>query len=81
MRDLRSYYQRPAIKLNKLIKAICREENSGYNVTYDETFFNDDNPYWSKTFVALPLLTSNDYSDDTSTSGLSNVRQMDTDDS
>lgn len=81
MRDLRSYYQRPAIKLNKLIKAICREENSGYNVTFDPTFFNNDNPYWSKTFVALPLLTSNDYSVDTDVPGSSNINQMDTDDS
>ena len=60
MRDLRSYHQRPAIKVDMLIKAICREENSGYDVTFDETFFNDRNPYWSKTFIALPLLTSND---------------------
>lgn len=76
MRDLRSYYQRPAIKLNKLIKAICREENSGYKVTYDPTFFNDNNPYWSKTFVALPLLTSNDYSTDTDVPGSSNIQQV-----
>ena len=61
MRDLRSYYQRPAIKVNKLIETICREENSGYQVNLDPTFFNSDNPYWSKSFIALPLLTSNDY--------------------
>ena len=76
MRDLRSKYQRPAIKLNKLIKAICREENSGYNVTFDESFFNADNPYWSKTFVALPLLTSNDYAEDTNIPGTSNISQL-----
>ena len=44
-RDLRSYMQRPAIKLSKLIESICREENSGYKVYFDETFFNVDNPY------------------------------------
>lgn len=77
MKDLRSYYQRPAIKVNKLIKAICREENSGYNVTFDPTFFNDSNPYWSKTFVALPLLTSNEYEE--STEDLSSVQVFDYD--
>lgn len=56
MRDLRSYQQRPAIKLSKLIETICRKENSGYEVTFDESFFTEANPYWSKTFVALPLL-------------------------
>lgn len=67
MKELRSYYQRPAIKLSKLIETICREENSGYQVEYDKTFFNDENPYWSKTFVALPLLTSNDYDTESDT--------------
>lgn len=56
MRDLRSYQQRPAIKLSKLIESICNKENSGYNVTFDTSFFNEKNPYWSKSFVALPLL-------------------------
>lgn len=79
MRDLRSYYQRPAIKVSKLIESICREENSGYKVTYDPTFFNKDNPYWSKTFVALPLLTSNDNVTDEEIGGLTNIYQTDTD--
>lgn len=57
-RDLRSYMQRPAIKLSKLIESICREENSGYKVYYDESFFNTNNPYWDKVYVALPLLGS-----------------------
>lgn len=57
-RDLRSYMQRPAIKLSKLIESICREENSGYKVYFDETFFNVNNPYWDKVYVALPLLGS-----------------------
>ena len=61
MRDLRSYHQRPALKVSKLIETICREENSGYEVTFDPTFFNENNPYWSKSFIALPLLTSMDY--------------------
>lgn len=77
MRDLRSYYQRPAIKVSKLIESICREENSGYKVTYDPTFFNKDNPYWSKTFVALPLLTSNENTTEDEIGGLTNIYQFD----
>ena len=76
MRDLRSYRQRPAIKLDRLIETICRKENSGYDVTLDKAFFNKNNPYWSKTFVALPLLTSNDYDakdDDFSSVGMLNT--------
>lgn len=56
MRDLRSYMQRPAIKLSKLIETICRKENSGYDVIFDDSFFNHSNPYWDKTFVSMPLL-------------------------
>lgn len=58
MRDLRSYMQRPALKLSKLIETICRKENSGYDVIMDPDFFNYSNPYWNKAFVALPLLGS-----------------------
>lgn len=43
--DLRSYKQRPSIKLSKLIKTICRKENSGYEVEFDPKFFNKENPY------------------------------------
>lgn len=55
MKELRSSRQRPAIKVSKLIEAIC--DNSGYEVEYDPTFFNDLNPYWNKTFLTLPKLT------------------------
>lgn len=58
MRDLRSYMQRPVLKLSKVIDAICREENSGYKVNFDPVFFNDSNPYWTNAYIALPLLGS-----------------------
>lgn len=58
IRDLRSYMQRPALKLSKLIETICRKENSGYDVIFDDSFFNNSNPYWSKSFIALPLLSN-----------------------
>lgn len=63
-RDLRSYKQRPAIKLNKLINTIIRKENSGYDVELDSEFFNSSNPYWTDSFVAFPLLGSNNQSND-----------------
>lgn len=63
-RDLRSYKQRPAIKVNKLINTIIRKENSGYDVELDPEFFNNSNPYWYDSFVALPLLGTNNQSND-----------------
>lgn len=69
MRDLRSYLQRPAIKVSRLIEAICREENSGYRVQFDSKWFNDDNPYWSKAFVALPTLQTTIDDNDSEVSG------------
>lgn len=67
MRDLRSYMQRPALKLSKLIKAICNKYNSGYDVVFDNDFFNSNNPYWNNTVVALPLLGSNEENEDKNT--------------
>lgn len=59
MKDLRSYLQRPALKMSKLISA-CQNpiNNGGYDVILDEDFFNDDNPYFTDSWIALPLLTS-----------------------
>lgn len=59
--------QRPALKLSKLIKAICNKYNSGYDVVFDNDFFNSNNPYWNNTVVALPLLGSNEENKDSNT--------------
>lgn len=57
--DLRSYMQRPCLKFNKLFNALCDSDNNGgYSVNLDNTFFNENNPYYSKTYMALPLLPS-----------------------
>ena len=58
MRDLRCYKQRPALRFESFIKAICNPENNGgYEVELDEpNFFNRENPYYKKTWIALPLL-------------------------
>ena len=57
--DLRSYLQRPAIKLSKIIDACTNPiNNGGYTVELDSDFFNDNNPYYKDAWVALPLLTN-----------------------
>ena len=57
MKDLRSYLQRPVLSVKKLITAMCQSyNNGGYDVELDSDFFNDNNPYWSKSWLTLPLL-------------------------
>lgn len=59
MLDLRSYLQRPAIKMSKIIDACCNPiNNGGYSVQLDPDFFNSNNPYYNDAWVALPLLTN-----------------------
>lgn len=59
MGDLRSYMQRPALRFRKLLEAICNPENNGgFTVNLDNTFFNDNNPYYNNAYLTLPLLTS-----------------------
>lgn len=61
MKDLRSYFQRPVIRMKEIIKAICKPENNGgYTVDLDEEFFNDNNPYYDNAWMTLPLLTEMD---------------------
>lgn len=58
-KDLRSYQQRPSIKLKKVVEACCNPiNNGGYNVELDNSFFNENNPYWEKAYIALPMLSS-----------------------
>ena len=59
MREFRSYLQRPCLNVRKTIEAICKPENNGgYEVDLDSHFFNEDNPYWTDTWMTLPLLNS-----------------------
>lgn len=67
MRDLRSYKQRPALRTKTFLNAICNAENNGgYDVEFDPTFFHKGNPYYEDTWIALPLLgvDENSSSDD-----------------
>lgn len=62
VRDLRSYLQRPCIRMKKIIEACCNPENNGgYNVELDSDFFNENNSYWEKTWLSLPLLQNLEY--------------------
>ena len=58
IRDLRCYKQRPALRLQSFIQAICNPENNGgYEVELDKpNFFNRENPYYTDSWIALPLL-------------------------
>ena len=57
MRDLRSYLQRPVLSIKGFFDAIANPiNNGGYDVDLDQSFFNDNNPYFSKAWITLPML-------------------------
>lgn len=56
IRDLRSYKQRPALRLKELFKAILNKDNTGYQVNLDPSWFSPKNPYWEQSYITLPLL-------------------------
>ena len=59
--DLRSYLQRPVIRVHDLIDACCNPvNNGGYTVNLDSDFFKSDNPYWWDSWMTLPLLPNLD---------------------
>lgn len=61
-RDLRSYLQRPCIRMKEVIKACCNPANNGgYEVDLDEDFFNENNPYWEDTWLSLPMIQTLEY--------------------
>lgn len=80
MQELRSYCQRPVLRLKFLIQAIC--DNTNYDVELDSLFFNDTNPYWEDTWITLPMITDvtelvdNDDSVDYPRSGASITKEM-----
>lgn len=56
-RDLRSYLQRPALRVKGLIGAISNPiNNGGYTVELDNDFFNSSNPYYEKAWITLPMI-------------------------
>lgn len=58
-KNLMSYKQRPALRMKKFFDAICNPDNNGgYEVELDNSFFNNNNPYYNNAYIALPLLES-----------------------
>lgn len=65
MRDLRSYLQRPCIRMKSIINACCNPDtNGGYNVDLDPDFFYSGNPYYEKTWMTLPMVGELEYSNE-----------------
>lgn len=59
--DLRSYLQRPVMRVSEVIDAICDPDNNGgYSVNLDQSFFNISNPYYNQAWFTLPMLTELD---------------------
>lgn len=57
MRDLRSYMQRPVLRVDGLFEACERWLSQyGYSFDLDDTFFESDNPYWTDAWFTLPML-------------------------
>lgn len=59
--DLRSYLQRPVVRVKEVLDACFDPDNNGgYTVNLDEDFFYNNNPYYWKAWMTLPLLTQMD---------------------
>ena len=59
-RDLRSYLQRPVIRMKSIIDACCDPvNNGGWELKLDERFFSLDNPYYTDTWLTLGTIREN----------------------
>lgn len=67
--DIRSYLQRPVMRVGDVIDAICDPDNNGgYTVNLDQSFFNISNPYYNRSYFTLDMLPDIDVPDVASTS-------------
>lgn len=56
MQDLRSYLQRPIVSVKWLLTTLTFAENTGdYTFILDSDFFSDDNPWFEKAWMTLPM--------------------------
>ena len=58
MNEYRVEYQRPAMKMNKLIEQICTDIAPDASINLDRDFFNNNNPYWNNTYLTLSQYTT-----------------------
>lgn len=64
VQDLRSYCQRPAISLRKMMEGIQRmASDRGYTLNYDNSWWTDNNPYLARVWMTLPYLDRDTMSD------------------
>ena len=62
--DLRSWAQRPVVRVKSVIEALCLPENNrgkfdeGFNVELDPEFFNFRNPYYEDAWMTLPMIST-----------------------
>ena len=57
--DLRSYLQRPVVRMKSIIDAIAdSSQNGGYVVELDTSFFKNANPHYRDAWLTLPRLDS-----------------------
>lgn len=58
VREFRSYLQRPVFSIKALFTALGRSQNNGgYTLDLDSSFFNNNNPYYADAWCTLPLLS------------------------
>ena len=59
-KDLRSYLQRPVIRMKSIIDACCDPvNNGGWELKLDDRFFSLDNPYYVDTWLTLGTIREN----------------------
>lgn len=60
-RDLRSYQQRPVLRVKALFEALVRKASQlGFNLKLSDKFFNEENPYYNDAWFTLPMLPTLD---------------------
>lgn len=59
--DLRWYLQRPVMSIKAFFAAICdKQNNGGFEVSLDESFFNSNNPYYEDAWMTLQMIAAED---------------------
>lgn len=66
-RDLRSYLQRPVLRVKNLIESCCLPENNGgFEVKLDPHFFDYSNPYYTDAWLTCGMIKDIQGTDDSS---------------
>ena len=58
LQQWRVEYQRPAVRMNKLIEQIVKDASADASINLDSDFFNINNPYWYNTYLTLSQYTT-----------------------